>query len=109
MTFDDLAEALDATGYPWRTGGWPRGAAPGMPHMVLTRSGAQWAHGDNRAGLRVTEWRVELYTALQGFEEEAVLVAALDAHGLPFTQDEGGRVAEGVDAFVTYFNTSTIG
>lgn len=109
MTFDDLAAALDSTGMPWVTGGWARGEAPGMPHMVLARADTRWLHADNLAAARVTEWRVELYTARQGFEEEDVLAAALSSCGLAFSQDAGGRVAEGVDAFVTYFNTSTIG
>ena len=109
MTFDDLRAALDSTRIPWRTGGWARGDPPGMPHIVLTRAGVAWECADNASRLRVAEWRIELYTSRQGFEEEDALAAALAACGLPFTQDAGGRVAEGAGAFVTYFNTSTIG
>jgi NADPH-dependent ferric siderophore reductase len=87
MTFAELKNILDATGYPVVYSHFVS-EPPGIPFIAYVEFDSSNFHADNRTYHKVRNINIELYTDKKDIQAEETIEALLDAHDLPYQTTE---------------------
>ena len=88
MTFEEIAEMLDSTGYPVTYLAWPEKKVPRLPYICYYYPSMNPETADNTHYAQIYTLNVELYTINKNFSVESTVESVLLDAGMVFTKEE---------------------
>jgi hypothetical protein len=88
MTAEDLADGLEATGYPVTYYEWAPGQEPDKPYIVYLFVESADMLADNENYQAISDYHVELYTTNKDPTAEAAVEGELRTLGLAWSKSE---------------------
>lgn len=107
-TKDALFGAVASVGLPYASETWWPQKPPALPYVLVCAEGISCRHADNLTTMRLTRYRLELYSHGRDRAIESAVESALTAAGLPYSMRPIG-VIDQTNVYETQFTATVVG